>query len=593
MSDMSHSDFVPAPAAPIAPALRKAAFDPAQLLGRVRALGAQPAVARSLPLLGVMAVVAAAILIWVTVSSGPNRVLFSSLDDRDKSAVVEALSAAGIDYKIDSGTGAISVPDEGFYRARMLLASQGLPKSAPDGDEMIKSLPLGASRAVETERLRSAKELDLARSIEAIDAVESARVHLAIDTPSPFIRDHSERTASVILRLRAGRVLGPEQVQAVVHLVASSVPDLAPESVSVIDQNGKLLSSGAGDAASAASDRQTAIQTRMEERYRSALSELLTPILGPDNFTAEVHAELDFSENQATRESFPKDASTLRSEAGGWTGGSSPDNAGGIPGAVSNQAPSASSVAAAPGKELSAAGQAGTPGAPAATPTRTAENYSRDFALGHEVSVSRQLPGQLKRLTVAVAVKQAPGAPRTPKDLAEIDALVKGAVGFDAARGDVIALSVRNFAPPPESDLHWWDSSWVSTAARNLGGLGLAALLIFGIARPLLRGRIPAVRRRSPRPKTRALPGVPRPALEEGSEAVLAALDDAAELAAGPIATESDPAAVMIKMMESAPSYEMRAVLIRDFVRENPDRAALVVRDLLRDDKAEGADRNG
>lgn len=591
---MSHSDFVPATVAPAAPPSRKGGFDPSQILGRVRSLGAQPAIARSLPLLGMIAVVAAAIMIWMAVSSGPNRVLFSSLDDRDKGAVVEALSAAGIDYRIDSGTGAISVPDQAFYRARMLLASQGLPKSAPDGDEMIKSLPLGASRAVETERLRSARELDLARSIEAIDAVESARVHLAIDTPSPFIRDHSERTASVVLRLRSGRVLGPEQVQAVVHLVASSVPELAPESVSVIDQNGKLLSSGSGDEASAASDRQAAIQMRMEERYREALSQLLTPIVGPDNFTAEVHAEVDFSENQATRESYPKDSSTLSREAGGWTGGAAPDNAGGIPGTLSNQAPTATTVAAAPGKELTAGGQSGSAGAPAAAPVRTAENYTRDFALGREVSVSRQLPGQLKRLTVAVALKQAPGAPRTPKDLAEIDALVKGAVGFDQSRGDVVALSVRNFAAPPESEVHWWDSSWVSMAARNIGGLGLAALLLFGVARPLLRGRIPPVARIATALKAERRVG--EPAILRSNEgdrpASFAEPVDAAEIAAA-VPPDPDPAAVMIKMMESAPSYEMRAVLIRDFVRENPDRAALVVRDLLRDDKAEGADKNG
>ncbi|HEY1145310.1 MAG TPA: flagellar M-ring protein FliF, partial [Allosphingosinicella sp.] len=190
------------------------------LMGQARAFAAQPAVAKSLPAIGLIALLGLAARIWMAFSAPPSRSLFSGLADQDKAAVADALDTAGIPYKLDRSTGALSVSDDDYYQAKMLLASQGLPKSAPDGNEMINNLPLGASRAVEGERLRGARELDLARTIEAIDAVQSARVHLAVEAPSVFLRDRSKRSASVMLNLAPGRTLSDAQVQAIVHLVA-------------------------------------------------------------------------------------------------------------------------------------------------------------------------------------------------------------------------------------------------------------------------------------------------------------------------------------------------------------------------------------
>src|SRR3954451_23175307 len=260
----------------------------ATALNQARTFAAQPAVAKSLPALGLLALLGVAALIWMSFSTPPSRDLFRGLPDEDKGAVVEALKSNGIAYRIDRDTGNLSVSDDDYHQAKMLLAAQGLPKSAPDGDDLIKNLPLGASRAVEGERLRSAREMDLARTIEAIDAVQTARVHLAIQQASAFLRDEAKPSASVMLTLKAGRTLGDQQVQAIIHLVASSVAGLAPDGVSVADQNGHLLSGQDGGGATEAAERQVQVQSKIEERYRQAVEALLTPILGPGNFTTQV-----------------------------------------------------------------------------------------------------------------------------------------------------------------------------------------------------------------------------------------------------------------------------------------------------------------
>lgn len=566
---------------------RAAAATPArgalEFLGTVKGLAAQPAVAKAMPMLMLLAVIGFGALIWAAISAPPQREMFAGLPDEEKAAVVEALNASGIEYEIASG-GGITVSEDNYHQARMLLASQGLPKSAPGGDEIVSSLPLGASRAVEGERLRSAKELDLARTIEAIDSVQSARVHLALDTPSVFLRDRTRRAASVMLRLAPGRALGDGQVQAIVHLVASSVPGLAPDSVSIVDQTGRLLSSGSGENATGASDRQVAVQTAIETRYLQALNTLLTPIVGPGNFTAEVHADVDFSEVEATREDFPQDAAALAREERTWSapGDTSQQEAAGIPGAMSNQAPTAATVAAAPGGTL-APKPAGVEEA-GGTGLNGSGNYKRNYAVGRQVSVTKKPTGEIKRLTVAVAIRNPDGAdPRTKKELASIEGLVKGAVGFNAARGDLVALNALSFAPVEESALEqWYEAAWISPAIRTVGGVIVAALAVFGIGLPLLR-------------RKGMMPGMPALAGKVGGsgEAAKIAASMEKELAAAFAQRRPDPADVTLSMIEAAPSYEARAVLIRNFVRENPARAALVVRDLLRAGKTEGVSKVG
>ncbi|WP_313806063.1 flagellar basal-body MS-ring/collar protein FliF [Sphingobium sp.] len=546
----------------------------------------QPAVAKSLPLLGLLGVVAIAGAAWLALREPPQRDLFRALPDADKSAVAQVLDQNGIRYDFDN-SGGMTVGEDEYFKAKMMLAAQGLPKSAPDGNSMIDSLPMGASRAVEGEKLRSAREMDLARTIEAIDSVESAKVHLAVEPPSVFLRERSKPSASVMLRLASGRQLTDAQVSAIVHLVASSIPELNPEDISVVDQNGRLLSDNDSNAAD---DRQLAIQTRMEDRYRQSVIALLTPILGAGKFSTEVHTELNFAERQATRETYPQDEARLRTETGSWqsdprgqgngTGGAAGE-ASGIPGALSNQAPVNPTVSQtnpngqAVAQGATSAQTAAQPGAPPNPLMKTEESFNRSFELGREVSVTKDAIGTVKRLSVAVALDNGPdGKPRTPQEIATLEALVKGAVGFDQARGDVVALSSRSFARAEEVVTPWYEAEWVSPLVRNVSALLVALLVIFGIGRPLLKRRAAA--------QTAAA----EQAVAEGQKI---GREISTEITRQATVNPDGSTPVTLDMISSTYDYAQRADLIRNFVKQDPDRAALVVRDLLKEGKKENA----
>ena len=537
----------------------------------------QPAVAKSLPLLGLLGTVAIAGAAWLALREPPQRDLFRGLPDTDKSAVAQILDQNGIPYGFDS-SGAMTVGEGDYFKAKMMLAAQGLPKSAPDGNSMIDSLPMGASRAVEGEKLRSAREMDLARTIEAIDSVETAKVHLAVEAPSVFLRDRAKPSASVMLRLSQGRSLTDAQVSAIVHLVASSIPELSPDQISVVDQNGRLISNNDSDSTD---DRQLAVQTKIEDRYRQSVVALLTPILGADNFSTEVRAELNFAERQATRETYPQDEARLRTEQGTWASdprGQGTGEAGGIPGALSNQAPVNPTVTQTnPNGQAVQQGQtaAQTPGTPPNPLLKTEETFNRSFELGREVSVTRDAIGTVKRLSVAVALDNAPdGKARTPQEIAALEALVKGAIGFDQARGDVVALSSRSFLKAEEVKPLWYEAEWVSPLVRNVSALLVALLVIFGIGRPLLKRRAAAQE---------------SAAAETVETEQKIGREISGELTKQAIEAPDPAKPITLDMISSTYDYAQRADLIRNFVKQDPDRAALVVRDLLKEGKKENA----
>lgn len=541
----------------------------------------QPAVAKSLPLIGLLGTVAVAGAAWLALREPPQRDLFRGLPDADKSAVAQVLDQNGIKYDFDNG-GAMTVGEGDYFKAKMMLAAQGLPKSAPDGNSMIDSLPMGASRAVEGEKLRSAREMDLARTIEAIDSVESAKVHLAVEPPSVFLRDRAKPSASVMLRLANGRTLTDQQVSAIVHLVASSIPELSPDDISLVDQNGRLLSNNDGNAGD---DRQMAIQSKMEDRYRQSVIALLTPILGQGNFSTEVHAELNFAERQATRETYPQDEARLRTEQGTWASdprGQGAGEASGIPGALSNQAPVNPTVtqtnpngqAVAQGQTAQGA-QAGQPGTPPNPLMKTEETFNRSFELGREVSVTKDAIGTVKRLSVAVALDNgADGKPRSAQEIAALEALVKGAVGFDQARGDVVALSSRSFVKEAVVAAPWYEADWIAPLARNISALLVALLVIFGIGRPLLKRRAAAQAAASE-------------LSAETGQRIGREISGELTRQAAVAAPGGGEAKVTLDMISSTYDYAQRADLIRNFVKQDPDRAALVVRDLLKEAKKE------
>jgi flagellar M-ring protein FliF len=506
-------------------------------LSSLRNIAAQPAVYRALPALGGMTALLLAGVAWYSFQSPTQRAVFEGLADADKAAVADALQSAGIVHAIDRSTGAITVGEDDFHKARMMLAAQGLPKAAPSGDAMLGALPMGASRAVEGETLRSAREADLARTIEAIDSVKTARIHLAMPEPSPFLRDQSAPAASVMLTLQTGRTLAEAQVRAIGHLVASSVPGLGADQVSIVDQSGALLSQR-----DTLDDRNLAQQAQIEDRARRAVASLLGPMVGAENYSVEIHADLDPSESQSTRETYPKDDRALRREEGNKTSGSTTTpSAIGIPGALSNQPPLATQVSSAPGGKLTAPVQA--------------EGQPPSFDVGREISVTHQPIGRLRRLSVAVALREVKGVKtRTAQDVAAIESLVKGAVGFDATRGDVVAIASHAFAEAaPVEPVAFYDKPWFMSVVRQVGALIAAILAFFLIGRPVLR----ALRGRAQRGKEEAL------------------------ITTNLLGVTKARAPVTLDMIEAAPSYEARANLVRDFVRQDSAKAANVVRQLM------------
>ncbi len=453
----------------------------------------QPAVQRALPAIATTTAIGLAALAYFMTQSAPQAQLFAGLDDSDKAAVADALQSQGIGHTIDPTTGALTVDADKLYQARIALAGQGLPKAQPSGDSLIASLPMGSSRAIEGETLRPAREADLSRTIETIDAVKTARVH------------------------------------------------------------GALLS----DGASSGDMKSFQLQMQMEDRFRRALETLLGPMLGSGNYSVEVHADVDMSESQATRESFPENDRALRTEqVSRVVSGQSTPPAVGIPGALSNQPPQATTVT----NNAPAPTPAGAP----TTDTQSNENSARAYEVGREISVTHQPQGRLKRLSIAVALNQGQKA-LTQADLAKIEGLVKGAVGYDQTRGDVVAISQRPFAKVDDVPPAFYDQPWFMPLAKQIGAV-LAALLAFlFIGRPMIKSA-----------KQRAAARAERDA--EIEQSLLTATENRAALDAPRGGSE-----ITLEMIEAAPSYEARANLVRAFVRQDSARAALVVRQLMQE----------
>ncbi len=544
------TNLAPASEAPAAARPLPGFANPLRQLGGI--IG-QPAVKRSLPMILLVCLVLAAALAWAMVSTPPQRILFTDLPDADKAAVAEALQQAGIDTGFDGG-GAITVAEDAYHKARMLLASQDLPRAAPGGYAILDQLPMGVSRAVEGERLRQARETELARSIAELDSVADARVHLAMPESSVFVRDRAEPSASVIVRLQPGRTLSEAQVRSVVNLVASSVPGMQTEAVTIVDQLGALLSRPDGDIGTSAGDTRIDFERRVEDEYRTKLFQLLTPLVGAGNFTAEVQADVNLDESQATRESYDREG-VVRAEQGNWTGAPREQAPGGIPGALSNTAPIPGSVESP--DAATAAAPAAADVAPSTAPMRQSDSFARTYDLGKEVSVTRTVPGAVQRISVAVLLRNPEGQPRTEAEIRQITELVRAAVGYNEARQDQVTVVSRAFTN--NADVRegpaWYEAGWVAMVARHVTAVVIALLVLLLGVRPLAKALL----------KKRDEGAMHRPALA----------------AAQPSAAEPQPG-VSVDMLDRGRSYDDRVGLVRGFTRDNPARAALAVRDMIR-----------
>lgn len=452
---------------------------------RLKAFTGQAAVRKTIPWFIGVAALGGVALTWSMLSSGTQRTLYAQLDDSERASVVAALDKAAISYKIDNQTGAVTVNEGDLYKARMTVAQDGALATPDSGDDMLNNLPIGASRTLEGERLRSAKERELMMTIAEIDGVESVRVHLAQGEKSAFIRDNSPPSASVMLKLARGRQLSDSQVTAITNLVASSIPGLSVDQVKVIDQHGRLLTAHAG---SGDSDR-LELQTRMEEKLRTQLNGLLTPMIGEGNFSAQIQVELDMDQVTSARESYEKQG-VLRSETQQQSQSTAAVTASGVPGVLSNTPPPATTAQpGAPGQatvQQGAAAPGAAPGAPA--PQANGESSAtRNYELGREVAVSNATPGKLKRLSVAVALSAAAMKGGKAGDADQIKQLVSAAIGADPARGDQVAVVVRKFDSVAEVGIPFYETSWFADVLRyGVGLLGVLLVLLLGV-RPLIK----------------------------------------------------------------------------------------------------------
>ena len=529
--------------------------------------------------LGVMFGIAASVALGVAVvlwSQTPNySLLYGSLAQKDISEVMQALQQAGIDYKIDEHSGAVMVPTADVQEARLKLAGDGLPRSEGLGFELLQQdTGFGTSRLVEAARFQRALEGELSRTITTLTNVHSARVHLATPKQSVFVRKRKNPSASVVVKLYPGRVLEKGQVEAIVHLVASSVPELTPGRVTVVDHKGRLLSGKDESREMAMTSRQLEYTRELEERYKQRIEDILTPLLGIDGMRAEVTAELDFTFTEQTQERFNPDLPALRSEQVNEQKNQL-SSVQGIPGALSNQPPGGGVAPARTGAEDLPPGEE----APA-EPVTISKNATRNYELDKTISHTRLATGTLRRLSVAVVVddqyvKDASGQikaqPRTEEEIAQISNLVREAIGFNAQRGDSVRVINSRFRPPeapaPLPEPGFWEQSWFWDLIRQGGGVLLVLLLMFGVLRPTMK-------------RLTAMPVSSRPA-QLGSEG--AQNTPEGQLPSGMNRNAGAGANENVKL-PGPEQYENVLEAAREMVSEDPKRVAQLVKQWVRED---------
>ncbi len=447
-------------------------------------------------MIGLAASVAAGVGIVLWSQTPSYSLLYANLSAKDATEVVEVLRKADLPFRLDETTGALLVPSGKVHDARLKLAAEGLPRSTELGFEILeKDQGFGTSQFIERARYQRALEVELARSISKLNSVQSARVHLAIPKQSVFVRNRKKPSASVLLHLYAGRTLEEEQVAAVSHLVAASVPNLEPTGVKVVDQTGRMLSEPDQSDDAVLTGKQFDYTRRLEASYIKRIEDILAPIVGHDGVKAQVAAEVDFTRTEQTQESFEPDPKALRSEQIMVEPGSN-SAAMGIPGALSNQppvegqAPEELPEGQAPGAQV---------GAPAASQS-TRRKATRNFELDRTVSHTIKPAAQIQRLSVAVVVDdhrlpaKGGGVVRkslTPEELDRITGLVKEAIGYSDERGDSVNVINVPFTEPlpaeplPEPPI--WEQAWLWDLLKQALGIAAVLVLVFAVLRPAMR----------------------------------------------------------------------------------------------------------
>jgi flagellar M-ring protein FliF len=544
--------------------------------------GLQASLKPLLLLVGIAMAVAAGVTV-VLWSRGPTySMLYANLGTQDQAQITQALDAAQIPYRMAPGSNAIEVPADRINDARLKLAGQGLPEGGGGFAMMDKDPGFGVSQFMENARYQHALEAELARTIAALRPVEAARVHLAVPRQSAFVRDRKGGSASVFLQLKQGRRLEQEQIQAIVNLVASSIPDLEANQVTVVDQQGRLLSSPEGHDQFAIREQQYDMIHRLEDDYAQRIEALLAPLVGPGRVRAQVVAQMDMAVTEEAHEQYKPDSQVVRSEQ--LSESMTKDGSGtqGVPGALTNQPPPAGVAQPPPSAAPAAAKPAGAAGAAAAAATSvvaattgagvtdsSSKQSTKNYEIDRTLAYTRQPAGRLRRVTVAVLIDnmrtvgkdgKSKETPLSKEQLDHVNQLVKDAVGYDEARGDsvnVVNASFTQEAAVPANDgvlesPRFWESPLFMEVAKIVGGLIVLLVLVLSVLRPLIKTLI-------------------GPTAHQMSVAVLPRNGSPAEPAAPPALPGAAVAA-------AAASHEQQVLQARTLVNQDPKRVAQVVR---------------
>ena len=583
----------PAVASEQAPPAAPNAISPSSLPS-VREVLEQPAVRRSMPAIIALLTVAVFLMAYSWVQEPVYRTVYPGLSEADRQAAYEALSGADYGAKIDTGTGELKVPDARYHEARIFLASRGLPQGgATEGlDSLSTDASMTTSQFMEQVRYVAAMEQELARSIIQISTIKAARVHLASPKQSVFVRNREQAKASVVVSPYPGRVVSASQVQAIAHMVASSTPYLAAEDVVIVDHRGKLLT----DANTFDSMQLNAVQMehkqRLEETYRHRIDTLLTPVVGEGNVRAEVDVQIDFTEIESTYEEYDgnDNGPRARSETLAVEKGSMMD-ARGIPGSLTNTAP-AEPVTEVDGQLVTESES--TENGLSTLSSTTTRNYEMDRAVRH---VKRQ-GGKLDRISVAVVINE-PASKAATAETAEdgqaLDStaaagyseleierftnLVKGVVGFNAERGDVVTIVSAKFEEPSiiENQMPWYESAQVMSTVKSLGAALTFIALLFIVIRPVIKSYLPAVD---------VAEDAESAVIKDGeltqAELEMIELGDGESLEDIKAKLKPKKSTISADMLDTANTYDDKVALVRLLVAEDSGRVANVLKKMIR-----------
>ncbi len=549
----------------------------------------QPSVRRVLPLIVMLLVLVIFALTYAWMQVTPYRPVMPGLQEADQQAAFESLKTADYKPKIDPATGQLTVPSDRFHEARIFLASQGLPKAGATGLDGLKDQSsMTTSQFMEQVKVNAAMEQELARSIMQIGSVQSARVHLATPKQSVFVRDRTPPKASVVLAPYPGRAVSASQVQAIVHLVSSSVPYLTPDHVTVVDNLGKLMTESATEQKLGLTSAQEQHKQQMEEVYRTRIMQILSPMVGEANVRSQVNLSLDFTQSESTTEDFdnrdkgPRTRSEVLAEDRAAS-----RSAEGIPGSLSNMAP--------PAPTTSNSTQVESDKGQAEANTKLSSRSTRNFELDRTVRHVRNASGGVRKVSVAVIVNERPAlppadgsavdpnapksVPYTPQELEQMQQVVRGVVGFDTARGDNVTVVPARFeAPAPLETIPWYLENTVQSALSS--ALIAISFIVFMmiVVRPIMRS-ITASKALAEEEKAQAAMGDGELSAEDMRMIQFGEGESLEEIKAK---LKPKKSSISIDMLDTANTYDDKVALIRMLVAEDSGRVANVLKGMIK-----------